>query len=753
MNAGVRTNNISNKVPVSDDLLVNRQGSTGLQAIEDLAIQLLAGAIGDAISASGGNGDAIATEVLDARAGSESLGERLGDIVEVVAGTQVALQQAAGSEGTLPNRLANIQKITDVAGKFRPTSMEFRPGAPFMPRQKSFSVQLPAIVAASYGGDLNIPAQTVTFDAPASATVTETKTLHYPGVYNGAIDNSNFAGQERLQYQYVSNVAVVRTSDNLPLTKGLHYDVKPNTGLIYGLQNVADYQVTITYTGHKHRYDSLYGPTGGASQGYGMVKGTDRIVDPEEYLPVVPAGFDEVWRLYISVNPDGSPRADLIPRYRYKGRALIARPGEYADFLDYNQGCLAQVIARCERGLPLTIVVYGDSNWAMGGGMGANQTVANADRDVLSGQAGFFQTTSKPEVFGRMPADTAASIPRFDGPLGAGQHIRIGAVWYLAAALQNKYRIKVTVLNRSVPGSTTANTMVNGIMNGLYTTRFNAFLGDVKDALVIFGKGMNEIGSAATYSNLRGMIGYTFAAGAAGVIVAPPAQVNYPGGADAFAQAAIGGGGWLSTHSQCIRAARDSGAAFIDMVRLDGQLPSIIDLGTPPQLPKYPIDPELVPNLNTDLYHYGCSGLAWRNLCNTNLYNHLGREQNKQVGYCLADLFGIDEWLADPNHVIAPLDTVGTSYRIVLPSGMIEIGGPITADGQADKAIAFPTAFPTACVEVETIEEPTDYSAGVMFKMFPALRTASGFTIVRRQYSGGAVSAAVFGGRYRARGY
>ncbi len=564
----------------------------------------------------------VALEVLAARSGSATVGDRLASIVDSV--------------------LA-VQKATAPVSAYRPTETQFRPQSALVPKQASFSVVFPKVTAASYGGDILIDTQTITFDAPTSAAMSEAKTLKYAGLYNGAINNSNFATAERLQYQYVTAVTVTRNSDSVVLVKGVDWDIKPNTGLIYGLKNIADVAVTVAYTGWKHRYDILYGPTPLPSSGYGMVKGTDRIADPEEYLPVTPAGFSEIWRVYIYVNPDGSPRADIIPRYRYRKRAMISRPGEYADLTQYNRASIAKYLGLVRKGTAGPIIGYGTSITAQGGGMGSNQVLPNVDRDVVKSAAGYFQTTTKPELTGRMPNDTAATIPLFDGPLGTAKHQHLGWNWYLKKALDDAYGVNLTYLNMGVPGSRSDNLQTSGIMGGLYPDRLNAMLALASNALLVIEFGTNEIGQPYTFSNLSGIIGYFYANGGAAVIVVPPPQVGYPGGADAFSQSSIGGEGWLGTHKQCVNAALYTGAAYVDMIRLDGQYPVVIGLGSPPLLTNYPTDPAIVSGANLDLWHHGCSGLSWMNLGSINLLNHPGREQLRQIGLMMGDIIGADE--------------------------------------------------------------------------------------------------------------
>ncbi len=102
--AGVTTTNVSNTVPVSDQVLVNRNGSTGLQTTPDLAVQLAgSGALAEQIASAKALATSVDSNLTPAVADHES---RI-DALEATAATGLHMVQAVATRTTANVNLAS----------------------------------------------------------------------------------------------------------------------------------------------------------------------------------------------------------------------------------------------------------------------------------------------------------------------------------------------------------------------------------------------------------------------------------------------------------------------------------------------------------------------------------------------------------------------------------------------------------------------------------------------------------------------
>ncbi len=385
----------------------------------------------------------------------------------------------------------------------------------------SRTVALPAVTLKRPGGDVAIAGTTVSFDAVATDVVTDAAmTLVATDLNTGP----NLSGR----HQYLGpTVTVVRTSDSATLVEGADYSVNRERGVILRIGG-SDFGATVSYTGYQHRYDYVVadGETGALS----IVKGTDRIVDPEAFKAEVPTGSILVWTAYVW--RDG---VDLIPSYRFRNGIHLDRLADHIETLEYNRQALRRVIAKSRKAEAVKIVSYGDSIVEIG-----------SAKDAYS-------------FFGRFPADSLALIDRYnaDGTSNpSGTKIHVGWNWFLKAALE-RHGSAVTYVNLGVGGTTSASTTGNG----LDPSRLNAALDEDAD-LVNIHFGMNQLASTATYAEVYSLIRQFQARGADVLVTTPPRRNSWHTGST-LSQ-------WLKTHDRLTRAARDAGAAIVSMHEILG---------------------------------------------------------------------------------------------------------------------------------------------------------------------------------------
>jgi lysophospholipase L1-like esterase len=553
--------------------------------------------------------DGVAAEVQGARAGSPDLNTRLNAIVRSVGGNQIEVQNARGGSATLGARLDAIVESTgstqiSFAGlqgqlqTYRPTVDEVRLDlsnpVDVDPALHGFTVTLPELIISRYDGDILVPSAAVTFDAVASASITdEPFTLHYDA--GGPV---NFPG-DRLAYLDVSGLTLKRASDNAVLGSPGDFMYKDGSGMVWGTRNVADYACKATYTGYGRRYDRVCvnSNTGVVS----IVKGTNRIVDPSEYRPAEPDGLRTIYWAYVDYRG-----VTLRSAHAFRGFARIGVvAADHARHLEYCRARLSKTIGRAMRGQAIKLIGYGDSITAQGGGNPANdgsvgnQLAPNLDRDKLDG---YYITDSQPEVYGRMPADTQALYPKYDHGDGLGQvHVHLGWNWYLKAALESLGGT-VTYRNWGVGGTTSENSITSNLYNGRYPARLNAATGDGGN-LAVIAFGMNELGQPSTFANVVAII-RAFQATSHECIVVTPPMISSFGLRAPITQ-------WRDTTHQLIEAARTADCAFVNGAMIE------------------------------DFPGFGITGIPQQDAAWINGFNHPGPTQLSYIGRALAELVGV----------------------------------------------------------------------------------------------------------------
>lgn len=526
--------------------------------------------------------DSVANEVHGARAGSPTLNDRLNAIVSSVGGTQI-------SYGGLQAQLQTYRPTADEARLDPAGQTDVDPTTP-----QPLTLTLPKMIVSRFDADIVVPPTAVTFDPVSTNAVTnEAFILHYDaqGPYN-------FPG-DRLHYLDVTGLTLKRASDGTVLTNPTDYQYKEGSGMVWGTQNVPDFDCLATYTGRGRRYDRVcVNPNTGDVL---IVKGTDRIVDPSEYRPAEPDGLRTMYWAYVDYRG-----VTLLPARYFSG---YARSGlgaaDYTRHVDWCRARLAKTIGRALRGQAIRMIGYGDSLTAQGGGNPApdgsagNQLVPNLDRDKLNG---YYTTDQQPQVYGRMPADTQALYPKYDHGDGLGQiHVHLGFNWYLKAALERLGGV-VEYRNWGVGGTTSEPTLTFNLYNGRHPDRLNLAVAD-GGHLAVIAFGMNELGQPYSFANIVAIVRAFQATGHECIIVTPP-MISATGLRAPIVQ-------WRDTTHQMVEAARVTDSAFVNCAMLD------------------------------DFPGYGVSGIPPREACWINGFNHPGPTHLGIVGRAIAELVGV----------------------------------------------------------------------------------------------------------------
>lgn len=523
----------------------------------------------------------VALEILSARSGSATVGDRIDAIVSSVGVTQTAFNGVQSGLQT-----------------YRPIADETRLD-PANPIDAGSSVQartltIPKQVVSRFDADIVTPATSVTFDAITShAVVNEAITIHYDPA-----GPANFPGR-RLAYLDVYGLSITRDSDGASLGSPSDFSYKDGSGMVYGTKNVADFAAKATYTGFTRRYDRVcINPNTGAIS---IVKGTNRVLDPSEYRPAEPDGLKTIYWAYID-----SRGVILMPARSFRGFAKIGPVAtDWNSHVEWCQARLRKTLGKAIRGQAIKLIGYGDSTTAQGGGNpdggggSGNQLIPNLDRDKLSG---YYTTTTQPEIYGRMPTDTQALYPKYDHGDGLGQiHVHLGWNWYLKKALEILGGT-VTYRNWGVGGTTSENSITSGLYNGRHPDRLNLVTADGGDVAVI-GFGLNELGQPYTFANVVAIVRAFQAQGTECIIMTPP-MINEFGLRAPITQ-------WRDTTHQLIEAARVTDSAFFNLAMVE------------------------------DVPGYGVTGIHPRDASWVNGFNHPGPTQFSYEGRGLAEIVGV----------------------------------------------------------------------------------------------------------------
>lgn len=268
----------------------------------------------------------------------------------------------------------------------------------------------------------------------------------------------------------------------------------------------AERGVLVSYTWKARRYDLVvYTPLTGVVS---VLTGTERVRDASEFVPTPGVGQLPLFAVDVEAKvilplwdnaPEGVKRQSL-PEHRAE--------------VERNRKLLRPTLRKLRQALPLKVLAYGDSNFAQMGGPYSLAAVRSAANTV-------FHDRSK-DVGGLLAnppygADVLATVQVYDTGDGAGAvHTRFGMVWEMVRAMQAGYGSVVTLSNRSIPGTTSA----NATYQGQDSVRLSAAVADsgVGD-LVIVGFGQNELGQASTRANIIAICQAFQAVGAAVIVM------------------------------------------------------------------------------------------------------------------------------------------------------------------------------------------------------------------------------------------
>ncbi|AWI85176.1 hypothetical protein CEW88_15620 [Alloyangia pacifica] len=324
--------------------------------------------------------------------------------------------------------------------------------------------------------------------APASGTVTDEELTLTPR--GGAAILWSYL-RNRTEHAQMSNVVVKRASDGVVLVKNTDYALIEELGCL-SLQSTSgdNLDVLVSYDWTSQRYDLVsYVPATGE---IAVTKGVDTDRDAQERIPTAPAGHVPLFnvRLGASTGNEAIPVWDVSPA---GVRRAIAADASEEDAR--NRRLLRPVLRKLRAGDPVTLLSYGDSNFAqIGGGysLAAVRSEANTiyhDRTLDSG--GLLH--DKP-----IGADILAGITLYDTGDGAGLvHTRFGIVWELIRALEDGYSSTISYENRSIPGTRSEALTYHG----LDSVRLSAATGAGADFAII-GFGQNELGQSYTRANV-----------------------------------------------------------------------------------------------------------------------------------------------------------------------------------------------------------------------------------------------------------
>jgi lysophospholipase L1-like esterase len=430
---------------------------------------------------------------------------------------------------------------------------------------------------ASGIGQVTVPEQDVLLAAPSSGSNSESANLQYD-IQPRNLINVN----KQLAYRYIDNVVVTRVSDSQVLTEGVDYEVIYVGGKVYGLINTPNFAVTIDYTYSLARYDliELEPFTGAVS----VVQGTNRVTDPEEYLPTLTGGKVPLAHAFVS-----GQRSEIVQLSNWLYGTRKGHEQEQQNLRDYNRRMLPKSIAKMHSGAAVTIAATGDSITAIQAGGVPYDTPNGVTRDIPD------------NYFAAYPADTYNSIELYDFDDGGGQiHTKLGWNWSLVSHFEN-HGCNVTYLNYAIGGSHSGNYDNGGNdKGGTNPLRLAALAGSGAD-LAIIAFGMNEIASGATTANVIQIADACQAVGMETIIIGCP-RINSQGGRESDTS-------WAKCNQRLWLAAQKSGSAYISTQFIE----------------------EAGAN--------GFSGLSAESMCNANFYNHPGPAQLTAIGNWLTDIF------------------------------------------------------------------------------------------------------------------
>lgn len=456
---------------------------------------------------------------------------------------------------SLTERIQVDQRTALAIGAQEPSTSGVAPVPP--PVAGSFSPTMPRVVVQGPRGRIVVPSQALTFAAPSIAT--RTKSLTLSTVYDAYLD-----------YADIEQVVVRRTSDNAVLAEGSDIKIDVGAGSITALTSAASVAVSATYVGKGQRYDLVFlDPTSGS---IGTITGTERGVDALEYMPAKPAGMIPLFSVFVDWLG-----AKLIPLYEYRNRGRTGRGGDLAEWRMYCRERLSATFRALYGKYPFSIIGDGDSTTSQGSefrtGLVTGGLPGGADYRGWGGARDMVNTVEPstgvdypliPGYFkGRLPADTLAAIPTFNGDMGVNKHVRQGWNWRLLELFQSRYSSPCDYKNMAMSGTTAGDGMSGGVPNGRNPTRLNPMLAQAPGNLVSVGFGTNSLGQDDAYTDMVLYIKAVQAVGADVLVWAPPRiPQNSRAGTTEF---------WGTVHDQIVEAARFCDVAYVPSAMIFGQ--------------------------------------------------------------------------------------------------------------------------------------------------------------------------------------
>lgn len=325
--------------------------------------------------------------------------------------------------------------------------------------------QSPALPKWQYGATFTSPNQrvltsgTTEFTAPSKTftlpngvgeVVTDTVTLKFASPAQGVKG-------VRLGSRFISDVSVRRFSDNMPLQHKTHYEFDPRRGLIWRETGnpEADYAVKVTYKNRPHVFHLI--AVDMASKKQVLISGVSRFWDALEYMPECPPDHLPIyWVMQYTDSTINPPRGVLVftKAHGYSNGVRFDLKAAYDQLVADNRSKVSATLAKAAAGLPITIIIDGDST-ANHGKASCNslnapytpQGVAVYDNGVVTRSGD--DKCDHVWHFEELEADTIANIPRF--PM-ASDRITTGWHWSIIRALGDKAGSVITAENWACPG-------------------------------------------------------------------------------------------------------------------------------------------------------------------------------------------------------------------------------------------------------------------------------------------------------------
>lgn len=391
-----------------------------------------------------------------------------------------------------------------------------------------------------------------TIAAPAGGTVTDDPMTLTPA--GGAAITYSYL-LNRTEHADLTNVVVKDAGTLATLVKGTDYWAIEGLGC-FSLPGTApgSRPVVLSYDWRNRRCDQVhYTPATGV---VAVTAGIERDRDAAEFIPATPAGALPLFNVHVRAGGNVAvPVWDVTEYVRADRRAEADRETER------NRRLLRTVLRKLTSEAPVTVMSYGDSNFAqMGGGysLGAVLSAANTVYHDRTKDAGGLLLSP---AYG---SDVLATIPTYDNGDGAGAvHTRFGFVWELIRALEAAYGSTITYKNRSIPGTNST----SSTYHGRDSTRLSAATADPAD-FVLVGFAANELGQTYTRDNIIAICQAFQAAGTIPVVVG----CARPNALDFHSQHTTAR--WHATQRQLREAAYRVGCPYfgMEMLYADGEM-------------------------------------------------------------------------------------------------------------------------------------------------------------------------------------